>query len=337
MLTGNRIGSEGCAALGRTLPGLPMLKKLAIDACFLDDAAASAFSAAWPRAPGGRPQPCEIERVALGGNALSAPGIAALAQCFACCRKLEEVDVSCTPLAAELPPHIVATGPGDASQYDTFAWLDHSAAAAAVGGGPAPRQMFVWGPEMVQALSPLLRTTHCVRGHGCVWTPAALRELLSFVNCNPSLRLLALRQNERRGEVGAAAAPADVTLSHVFRNLHARSETTAGAAAMLSLDVAGLAPGGMGRVEREAQSVVQSIANLNLGCPEVKPSSQAAPNQVHIDPHTTSPLRHFSPPQKPVCAHGLLPFSCAQMLPRSYPAIEVRLRPCAPYGTSSCW
>lgn len=277
MLTGNRLGADSCTVLGRLLPTLPILKKVSLDACFLDDAAAFALSKAWPRGPAAKPQPSEIERVAFGGNTLTPAGISALAACFACCRKLEEVDVSCTPLAAELPPHLgAAAAHGDASQYDGYAWLDHG------GGGAAP-QMAVWTAEMASALAPLLRSTHCVRGHGCVWTAAALRELLSHVNVNASLRLLSLRQNERAGD--AAGGAQEVTLSHIFRNMHARSETTAGAAAMLSLDVAGLAPGSVARVERGAQAVVRTIANLNLACPEVDGASQAAPAQVRANPH----------------------------------------------------
>lgn len=276
VLTGNRLGPDCCAAVGRALPRLPMLKKLALDACFIDDAAAQALAKAWPRGPAGKHVPCEISRLAIGGNALSPAGIAALAQCFACCRKLEEVDVSCTPLAAELPAHVTSTGHGELSQYDNYAWLDHghSAQEEARTGG-----MLVWHAPMVQALAPLLRATHCVRSYGCVWTAAALRELLSFVNCNPSLQLLSLRQSELSGDL-RSPAEADVTLSHFFRNLHARAETTAGAAAMLSLDVVGVPAGSMARVEKDAAAVVRSIANLNLACPEIDATSKAAPTQV---------------------------------------------------------
>eukprot|EP00892_Ulva_mutabilis_P004685 jgi/Ulvmu1/2589/UM014_0040.1 len=274
-LTGNRLGTECCAVLGRVLPGLPMLKKVALDACFLDDAAAAALAGAWPRGPNRKHLPSEIARVSIGGNQLSPTGIAALATCFACCRKLEEVDVSCTPHAAELPAHIVAATHGDQAQYDHYAWLDHEPQE----GSSRRRSMIVWDADMVAALAPLLRAAHCVRSHGCAWTGSALRELLSLVNCNPSLQLLLLRQNEAAVEHSTADG-AQVTLSHVFRNLQARAEATKGAASMLSLDVVGVAAGGMARAEREAKEVVRTIANLNIACPEIDASSKAAPAQM---------------------------------------------------------
>ena len=113
-LTGSRLGRSGAGPLGHFLPRWPLLVYLKIDACSLDDGAASALATG----VAGRSL-SKLQSLAIGGNFLSAAGLSALAAAFQHTAALRVLDVSCTPLAAA-----PASSPQDSELLDVLAELD---------------------------------------------------------------------------------------------------------------------------------------------------------------------------------------------------------------------
>ena len=133
-LTGNRLGVSGCEALGARLPQWGALNTLKLDACSITDVGAEALA----RAIKGR-RISRLQHLAIGGNRVAAPGLAAFATAFAACDMLKTLDISCTPMAAA-----PAVAPLDPDLPDVLARLDHArfarAKVATGGEGGSGRQ-----------------------------------------------------------------------------------------------------------------------------------------------------------------------------------------------------
>lgn len=288
VLTGNKLGSVLCAMLGKLLPKVGTLRKLFIDACEIDDGAALALSTGIMS-----PTACSgIKHLAFGGNNMSPAGLSSIASSFQHCTKLEELDLSCTPISSEPPVQHIPTGTSTTAMYDLLAALDHAgtddppagpgparrtisggpgsvmgtstvssgASAAAANGSSAAYRMLLWTSPMVRSLSPILKHVQIVRCNGCVWHGSALEALLDCMKANVNLQVVNIRMNEKIWD-----AKRDMPLSKMLGCLAAHQQQE-GKASLRLIDFGGLPTGKMNQVMQKSGHLMARVAALCVSC-----------------------------------------------------------------------
>lgn len=306
VLTGNKLGQVLCSMLGKLLLKFNDLRRLCIDACEIDDGAAAALATAImsPKKPFS-----ELRQLSFGGNNMSPAGLSSIARTFQHCSKLEELDLSCTPISSEPPIQHTPTGTSTTAMYDLLAALDHSAADdGPQGPGPAGRtitggpgamtrgssmmngstmngstttginssgqhRMLVWSSAMVRALSVILKLVPSVRCNGCVWHGSALEALSDCLRDNTNLQLVNIRMNEKQWD-----AKRDMPLSKMLGELTARQRD--GMAGLKFIDFGGLPTGKMNHVMQRSTELMGRVQNLCVTCTSLRGDFKEGPDTL---------------------------------------------------------
>lgn len=288
--------------LGKLLLKLKELKRLNIDACEIDDGAAAALATGIMS-----PNPCsDIRQLAFGGNNMSPAGLSSIARSFQHCTKLEELDLSCTPISSEPPVQHIPTGTSTTAMYDLLAALDHagtedptagpgparrtisggpgsmtraSSNSKPSGGTPAPNdasaeyRMLLWTSAMVRALSLLLKNVQSLRCNGCVWHGAAMEALLECLQMNTNLQVVNIRMNEKQWD-----AKRDMTLAKVLGSLASRPQD--GKASLKFIDFGGMPTGKMNQVMQRSGDLMGRVQNLCVTCTPLRGDFREGPDTL---------------------------------------------------------
>ena len=306
VLTGNKLGSVLCSMLGKLLLKLKDLKRLCIDACEIDDGAAAALATGMMSTT----PCCDIRQLAFGGNNMSPAGLSSIARSFQHCTKLEELDLSCTPMSAEPPVQHIPTGTSTTAMYDLLAALDHAdtndpsagpgpgaatissgpnsfsrassamsgAPSAAPSGSPAGYRMLLWTAAMVRALSVILKHVQSVRCNGCVWHGSALEALVECLKTNSNLQVVNIRMNERQWD-----SKRDMTLSKMLGSLAARQQQN-GNASLKFIDFGGMPTGNMNQVMQCSGDLMARVQNLCVTCTSLRGNFKEGPDTLVRNP-----------------------------------------------------
>jgi hypothetical protein len=299
VLTGNKLGSVLCSMLGKLLLKMKDLRRLYIDACEIDDGAAAALATCIMS-----PQPCKDIRVlAFGGNNMSPAGLSSIARSFEHCTRLDELDLSCTPISSEPPVQHISTGTSTTAMYDLLAALDHSSTASQGGPGPTARtissgpgsfkrtssaftagtttqngagtepRMLVWTSAMVRNLSVILKNAQTIRCNGCVWHGSALQELAECLRSNSQLQALNIRMNEKHWDPRR-----DMQLSKMLSSFAMRQ--AGGNSSVKVMDFGGFPTGKMNAVLQRSTEFMPVVENLSVTCSALRGDNRDGPDTL---------------------------------------------------------